>query len=287
MPAELVQLEAWLIDVWMSQLASAVESMAGEHPAVTSSVSAGPDPATYVFWRQPFPPLSGSAWIATPAGKAEAFGAHVLKALGVEDAAEAEQRSTFQETLNQALAGLAQALTQRLKREVNSAGGNNSRPADVPLAAWTAVTLTLGEQSVELMVGLEIALTEAIANAEASLAALAAAPVSAPDETSTPHRSAIDGSKTFALLLEVELPVTVSFGRAQIPLKDVLKLTIGSIVELNRAVTEPVEIIVNNCIIARGEVVVVAGNYGVRVREIVSREQRYQTGFNAPATPAR
>ena len=44
-----------------------------------------------------------------------------------------------------------------------------------------------------------------------------------------------------------------------------LKLTSGSIVELNRAVLEPVEVIVNNCVIARGEVVVVDGNYGVRI----------------------
>jgi flagellar motor switch protein FliN/FliY len=73
------------------------------------------------------------------------------------------------------------------------------------------------------------------------------------------------------------MPVSVSFGRAQLPLKDVLRLTSGSIVELNRSVTEPVEVIVNNCVIARGEVVVVEGNYGVRVREIISRSERLRT----------
>ena len=48
-------------------------------------------------------------------------------------------------------------------------------------------------------------------------------------------------SRTFDLLLDVELPVSISFGRAQVQLKDVLKLTTGSIVELNRAISEPVE----------------------------------------------
>jgi flagellar motor switch protein FliN/FliY len=48
-------------------------------------------------------------------------------------------------------------------------------------------------------------------------------------------------------------------------------------VELNRAVTEPVEVIVNNCVIARGEVVVVEGNYGVRIQQIVSRQDRLRT----------
>ena len=49
-------------------------------------------------------------------------------------------------------------------------------------------------------------------------------------------------------------------------MKDVLKLTTGSIVELNRGVNEPVEVLVNHCLIARGEVVVVEGNYGVRIQ---------------------
>lgn len=82
---------------------------------------------------------------------------------------------------------------------------------------------------------------------------------------------------TLDLLLEVELPVSVSFGRAELPLKDVLKLTTGSIVELNRTVEEPVELIVNNCVIARGEVVVVDGNYGVRIRQIISPQERLRT----------
>jgi flagellar motor switch protein FliN/FliY len=79
------------------------------------------------------------------------------------------------------------------------------------------------------------------------------------------------------VLYDVELPVAVSFGRAFLALKEVLKLTSGSIVELNRTVTETVDVIVNNCVIARGEVVVVEGNYGVRITEIVSRNERLQS----------
>ena len=61
------------------------------------------------------------------------------------------------------------------------------------------------------------------------------------------------------------------------PLRDVIKLTTGSIVELNRAVSEPVEIIVNNCVIARGQVVVVEGNFGVRIKQVISRQERLRT----------
>jgi flagellar motor switch protein FliN/FliY len=62
----------------------------------------------------------------------------------------------------------------------------------------------------------------------------------------------------------------------QLPLQEVLKLTAGSIIELNRTVDEPVEVIVNNCVVARGEVVVVEGNYGVRIHHIMSRQQRLE-----------
>jgi flagellar motor switch protein FliN/FliY len=62
-----------------------------------------------------------------------------------------------------------------------------------------------------------------------------------------------------------------------VPLKDVLKLTTGSIVELNRAIGDPVEVIVNNCVIARGEVVTVEGNFGVRIHHVISRQERLRT----------
>jgi len=273
MPAELAQIEAWLIEEWSLRLASAIESMAGERPAVSSNaLAAPPDPAEAgcFQWRQPFPPLNGALWVVAPEGRSEACGAHVLQALGVEDGSGAEQRSTFQEILNQALAGLAQALSTRLKIEVKHAGGAESHPAAFPSTSWTAVSLPLGDSTTLLSIGFEAALLESIRAAEAQ-------PAPAPEQAASGPRNLADNSKTFALLLEVELPVAVSFGRAHIPLKDVLKLTTGSIVELNRAVSEPVDVIVNNCIIARGEVVVVEGNFGVRIQEVVNRQDRLRS----------
>jgi len=96
-----------------------------------------------------------------------------------------------------------------------------------------------------------------------------------PEINQTPE-SPVKNLDTLDLLLDVELPVSVSFGKAQIPLQQVLKWTPGSIVELECGVNEPVEVVVNNCVIARGEVVVVDGNYGVRVQQIVSRAQRLE-----------
>jgi flagellar motor switch protein FliN len=97
-----------------------------------------------------------------------------------------------------------------------------------------------------------------------------------PDIEKTPDESS-KSPGTLDLLLDLELPVSVSFGKAQMPLQQILKWTTGSIVELETAVNEPVEVVVNNCVIARGEVVVVDGNYGVRVQHIVSRAERLQS----------
>jgi flagellar motor switch protein FliN len=93
-----------------------------------------------------------------------------------------------------------------------------------------------------------------------------------PTEAVTPQNDA--QTKKLDLLLDVEMPVSVSLGRAQMALKDVVKLTTGSIVELSKNVSEPVDIVVNNCVVARGDVVVVEGNFGVRIKEVLSREDR-------------
>jgi len=84
------------------------------------------------------------------------------------------------------------------------------------------------------------------------------------------------------------LPVSVSFGRTLLPVREVLRMTTGSMIELNRNVNDYVDVIVNNCVIARGEVVVIEGNYGIRVHEIVSRRERamlQHIGRGAPLQP--
>ncbi len=72
-------------------------------------------------------------------------------------------------------------------------------------------------------------------------------------------------------LLQVEVPVSVLLGRARLRMKDVLSLSGGSIVELEQQLHDEVEVRVNNCVIARGEMVAVDGNYGVRIVEMVSQ----------------
>jgi flagellar motor switch protein FliN/FliY len=74
--------------------------------------------------------------------------------------------------------------------------------------------------------------------------------------------------KNLKLVMDVELNVLLRFGQRQLPLRDVLELASGSIVELDRQVDEPVELLLDGKVIARGEAVIVDGNYGLRVTEI-------------------
>jgi flagellar motor switch protein FliN/FliY len=79
------------------------------------------------------------------------------------------------------------------------------------------------------------------------------------------------------LLMDVELDVTLRFGERQMILRDILDLSAGSVVELNQYVQDPVELLVGKKVIARGEVVVVDGNYGLRVLEIISPMERIES----------
>jgi flagellar motor switch protein FliN/FliY len=70
------------------------------------------------------------------------------------------------------------------------------------------------------------------------------------------------------LVMDVELNVTLRFGQRQLSLREILELTSGSVIELDRQVEEPVELLLEGKVIARGEAVVIDGNYGLRVTEV-------------------
>ena len=92
----------------------------------------------------------------------------------------------------------------------------------------------------------------------------AATPVLSPAAPTTGRMNPAD------MLMHVQVPVSVSFGATQIRIRELLSLTAGSVVELDQALHDNVEVRVNDRVIARGEVVAVDGNYGVRVLELVS-----------------
>ncbi len=77
-----------------------------------------------------------------------------------------------------------------------------------------------------------------------------------------------------SLIMDVKLPVRVRIGKKKMLLKDVLNMDIGSVIELNQLANDPLEILVDNHIIAQGEVVIVDGNFGVQITTIGTKKER-------------
>jgi flagellar motor switch protein FliN/FliY len=80
------------------------------------------------------------------------------------------------------------------------------------------------------------------------------------------------GSRPLAILKDVEMGVTAELGRRRMTVRDLLALTPGSVIELDRAAGSPVDVLVNGTLIARGEVVVIDEEFGIRIAEIVAAE---------------
>jgi len=81
-------------------------------------------------------------------------------------------------------------------------------------------------------------------------------------------------SRNLNMLLDIPLQVTVELGRTKRSVKEILELTSGSVIELDKLAGEPVDILVNARLVAKGEVVVIDENFGVRITDIVSQADR-------------
>jgi flagellar motor switch protein FliN/FliY len=251
----------WVMEQWTTALAAVLDSMTDERPemafAPLPAPESAPPAAETLCWEQGFKGIpQPGLWVTALESSWLELGRRTLRAAGIEAAEPADARNTYLEILSQSLSSLAQSLTARLGKEVVCERGSERKPVD-PAGSRFSVTLRFkdGELALDAALGAELL----------NWIEPASKPSGAPP------------SKTLDLLLDVDLPVSVSFGRTRIPVKDILKLTTGSIVELNRSVSEPVEVIVNNCTVARGEVVVVEGNYGVRIHQIISRQDRLRS----------
>jgi len=249
-----------------SALGQAAASLTGKE-FIVAAVERALDPLDEpIVWQQSFFTVEGpSLWIVAGKDVWEFLGRVTLEAAGIDSVTDEDCRSTWQEIVSQTVAGVAAGITADQGREVAASKGQeldaepldlnwttfsvaeSGSPAKFFKAAWTKELVVLGEPR--------------------------------PEEARGPGTRDSTVSKTFDLLLEVALPVSVSFGKTSLQIREVLKLNTGSIVELDRFVTDPVEVIVNDCVIARGEVVVVDGNYGVRINQLASREDRLRSGL--------
>ena len=95
-----------------------------------------------------------------------------------------------------------------------------------------------------------------------------------PELTDSPAPSS--GDIDLEMLLDVPVTMTVEVGRKSLTIKELLSLTPGSVVSFDRSVTEPMDIMINGTLVARGEVVSADGKFGLRLVDVVSAKERLE-----------
>ncbi|MFO7189161.1 MAG: flagellar motor switch protein FliN [Pseudomonadota bacterium] len=124
----------------------------------------------------------------------------------------------------------------------------------------------------------EQAAAENAQSAATGNAAPAATPKPANFEPLAKTEKSAGGSGEFAndidLVLDIPVQLTVELGRTKIPIKNILQLAQGSVVELDGLAGEPMDVLVNGCLIAQGEVVVVNEKFGIRLTDIITPSER-------------
>jgi flagellar motor switch protein FliN/FliY len=136
---------------------------------------------------------------------------------------------------------------------------------------WLASARAEGEQG--LAFGITLVLGPDLVQELAGLGAEAPPPEPAAERGAEP--AAAPGR--LDLILDVTLPVTVELGRARMQIQDILKLAPGSVIELEKAAGDPVDLLIHGRPIAKGEVVVIDENFGVRLTSIVTAAERIRS----------
>ena len=97
-----------------------------------------------------------------------------------------------------------------------------------------------------------------------------------PELSASPVAAPADVDKNLELILDVPVTLAMEIGRVRVPIRNLLQLTQGSVVELDRLAGEPLDVTVNGTLIAHGEVVVVNERYGIRFTDVISAAERVQ-----------
>jgi flagellar motor switch protein FliN/FliY len=183
------------------------------------------------------------------------------------DPAEPEIADTLKELVQQAIGALS---LKPIAKGIEFTVQPDVEAAESALAGATGFDLPVdGDLNVQIACVMEEGPIDESAEARANSAAFEAPVGRAPVMKDVPEN--------LDVILDIDLPLSVRFGHAELTLDALTKLGPGSLIELARLPDDPVELLVNGKLVARGEVVVVGGNYGVRVHEVVSAEARIRT----------
>jgi flagellar motor switch protein FliN len=207
-------------------------------------------------------PIAGTWYLAIASDDAARLASRVL----MKDTASPDEiGEALKELTAQALSGIG------LDAAFTGMGASVGKPATAPVTPGAAVGSFACrlDDATTLYFGCSFAGSAAPARPPSSAPAPGVAAAAAPAAEKTPDN--------LELILDIDMPLTVRFGEATVSIEALSKLGPGSLVELARQPDDPVDVLINGRLVARGEVVVVAGNYGVRVTQVVSADERIRT----------
>lgn len=222
---------------------------------------------------EPGTPATGRQWVAAVKAEGTLEGAITLaldyegsiavtKAMtGIEGDVPAEALvDTLREVLAQALSAMS---TKAIASDARlSLAGLDERNDVAPEGEWSAHAIAAEKLSLPLLVTVWGSVTQRkAADAEGQAAA-------------TANSASLVTDPRIDVLLDIDLPLVVRFGKTELPLRQLTRLGPGSVIDLGRSPDDPVEVLVSNRVVARGEVVVVSGSYGIRILDVVSQRER-------------
>jgi flagellar motor switch protein FliN/FliY len=257
------------LNLWGDALASVIESMTASRPTLTFRPFAGETPASENrrWWGQklslvPQPFL----WVGAADESWTALGKLTLVALGVDDPSENDVQATCRDLFAQAASALAQKLATHLGAPVT--GGDaiaGMEPGTGPSIAY-AFTLNAGDGPFEGVSRVDRGFAEKLQELDPSLRASESAESATPAPAGSPDPAVRPPTEAVRAAGMLRLRARVVLGRASLPLGEIFKLNVGSAIELDRTVNDDADILVGDHCIGRGQVVVVGGNYGIKIR---------------------
>jgi flagellar motor switch protein FliN/FliY len=242
-----------------------LESLTGAEASVDDLDPSGAQPGALGavssdlrWWSQRFN-VAGQMWVGGPKSACLELGSLVLRSAGVEEASETEAMETWQEILQQSFSGFAAQLGSSCNTEISSRGNVESAEAPADFSPGQFRVRVGGSQAI-LFIGFEAALINFFS--ERVL-------MTSPDRSAeTPPQPAPTEYSPLQSLLDSQVCVRLIIGRTRMTLAEALRITSGSMIELDRAVNEPIDIVVNHQVIGRGQAVQVNGNYGIKIEEL-------------------
>jgi len=255
---------------WSKEFARAVEMFTGERPALSykpaekTQIDEWEGRRTEFHWwqQETEDPHKFKAWV----GAEEAC----WSALGGEPGDGNDPKELYQEMLSQANQGAAAVLSSSFTTPLKFANGSVNAPPSLASLRLAEVSVVFRNKPLP---GLVIALEPTAAKI---LDGLETAGHAEESEDKQPA-SATAAQRTSMLdrLMDLQLPVSILLGQTVLPIRDALKITSGSLIELDRQLGDYVEVMIHGTVVARGEIVAVRGNYGVRIKEVISRKDRF------------